>query len=57
MTNDDYKAKIREAIMTGYNGGFKDHMEYFGIDKGVIKDTYMTRINKLVDKFLAEKDD
>ncbi len=57
MTKDDYKAKIREAIMTGYNGGFKDHMGYFGIDKKIIKDTYVTRINKLIDKFLAESND
>jgi len=48
MTKDDYKAKIREAIRFGYEIGSTDLLT----DINDCMD-----LDKLVDKFLAEKDD
>jgi hypothetical protein len=60
MTKDDYKAKIREAISIGHRAGSLDtlsgvyrNLKSITETKGAIKD----RIDKLVDKFLSEKDD
>lgn len=59
MTKDDYKAKIREAIDIGYEAGSGDVIN--GVYKGwaliEVQDAINNKIDKLVDKFLAEKDD
>lgn len=60
MTKDEYKAKIREAIDIGYEAGSEDAFNdvYRGFESVIeIRDAIENRIDKLVDKFLAQKDD